>query len=136
MPAEGRHTSPAADPERIRRYRRGIGAEWLARLLLVAKGYRILAARVRTPVGEIDLIARRGRRLAFVEVKRRPTMDEALESVTPRLQTRVMRAAEWWMGAAGRRHAACEPAFDAVLVVPGRLPRHLADAFEFRTRSA
>ena len=64
---------PGPSPDRIARYRRGRLSEWLAAAALLAKGYRILGRRVRTPYGEIDLIAVRGRRLAFVEVKRRAT---------------------------------------------------------------
>src|SRR5262245_23358717 len=59
-----------ASPERIARYRRGRLSEWLAAAVLLGKGYRLLGRRIRTPFGEIDLIALRGRRLAFVEVKR------------------------------------------------------------------
>ena len=62
--------------------RRGRRAETLAAWYLRLKGYRILARRYRTPVGEIDLIVRRGRLVAFVEVKRRPTEAEAAEAVT------------------------------------------------------
>ena len=110
--------------------RRGQWAEVAAELVLRLKGYRVLARRYKTPLGEIDLIARRGRRLAFVEVKRRATEDEALEAITPRLRGRVRRAAELWMqryDPAGR----WEPAFDVVAIVPGRWPRHLRDAFPF-----
>ena len=71
-----------ATAERIGRYRRGRLSEWLAAAALLARGYRILGRRVRTPYGEIDLIAVRGRRLAFVEVKRRATRGEAEAAVT------------------------------------------------------
>ena len=67
----GAMRNTTASAERIGRYRRGRLSEWLAAAALLAKGYRILGRRVRTPYGEIDLIALRGRRLAFVEVKRR-----------------------------------------------------------------
>jgi putative endonuclease len=94
-------------PDRIARYRRGRLSEWVAAAALLAWGYRILGRRVRTPHGEIDLIAVRGRRLAFVEVKR--------------------RAAEFWVSrhAAFREH---DRGLDAMLVVPGRLPIYLPDA--------
>jgi putative endonuclease len=72
-----------ASAERIGRYRRGHLSEWLAAAALLAKGYRILGRRVRTPYGEIDLVALRGRRLAFVEVKRRATRGEAEAAITP-----------------------------------------------------
>jgi putative endonuclease len=63
--------------------RRGRRAESLAVWLLRLKGYRLLARRYKTSVGEIDLIARRGRTIAFVEVNSRPTMEEATEAATP-----------------------------------------------------
>ena len=116
-----------ADPERLVRYRRGRLSEWIAAALLIAKGYRILGRRVRTPYGEIDLIAVRGSRLAFVEVKRRRTRADAEAALTPRQAVRMARAAQFWIS----RHAAYadhQQGFDAVLVVPGRLPKHLRDA--------
>jgi putative endonuclease len=119
--------STPADPERLVRYRRGRLSEWIAAALLTAKGYRILGRRVRTPYGEIDLIAARGSRLAFVEVKRRPTRTEAEAALTARQRVRIARAAEFWVG----RHPAYtehEQGLDAVLVVPGRLPAHLPNA--------
>jgi len=60
---------------RVRAYRRGLFAETVAALLLRLKGHRILARRYRTPVGEIDLVALKGKRLAFVEVKRRRSFE-------------------------------------------------------------
>jgi len=63
--------------KRVRAYRHGLLAETIAALLLRLKGHRILARRFKTPVGEIDLVALKGKRLAFVEVKRRKTFDEA-----------------------------------------------------------
>ena len=121
--------SAPASPDRLARYRRGRLSEWMAAALLIAKGYRILGRRVRTPHGEIDLIAVRGRRLAFVEVKRRLTRDEAEAALTPRQAGRIGRAAEFWVSrhAAYREH---ERALDAILVVQGRLPAHLPDALQ------
>jgi putative endonuclease len=118
-----------ASAERIGRYRRGRASEWLAAAMLLAKGYRILGRRVRTPYGEIDLIAVRGRRLAFVEVKRRATRGEGEAAVTPRQAGRVARAAEFWVSRkpAYREH---EQGLDVVLVTPGRLPVHLPDALQ------
>jgi putative endonuclease len=113
--------------DRIARYRRGRISEWLAAAAMLARGYRILGRRVRTPYGEIDLIAVRGRRLAFVEVKRRATQLEAEAALTPRQAGRIARAAEFWVSrhAAFREH---DRGLDAVLVLPGRLPKHLPDA--------
>ena len=107
--------------ERIQRYRRGRVSEWVAAAALLARGYRILGRRVRTPYGEIDLIAVRGRRLAFVEVKRRPTRLEGEAAITPRQAARIARAAEFWVSrnSAYRDH---EQGLDVVLVMPNRLP--------------
>jgi putative endonuclease len=108
---------------RRRRERSGRIAELIAAAYLFAKGYRILARRHKTPLGEIDLIAVRGRRLAFVEVKQRTAVDVAEAPVSARQARRVQRAAERWVW----RHPKYrdhEIALDAVLIVPGRLPRH------------
>lgn len=95
----------------------------------MAKGYRILGRGVRTPYGEIDLIAVRGRRLAFVEVKHRASRAEAESALTARQAARVARAAQFWVGhrPVYRDH---EIGLDAMLVVRGRLPRHLPDALQ------
>ncbi len=85
--------------------------------------------RYRTPVGEIDLIARRGRLVAFVEVKQRPSDAEAAEAVTPTGRQRIARAAEAWL-AAHPAAADLDLRFDVVVCVPGRLPRHLPAAFD------
>jgi putative endonuclease len=116
-------------PERQQRYRRGRRAELVAMALLTAKGYRLLARRFKCPLGEIDLIAVRGRRLAFVEVKRRPTIDAAEWAIPPRQQERIIRAAEHWVARhpAYRQH---ELGLDVILVVPWRWPVHLANAFQ------
>jgi putative endonuclease len=118
-----------ASPERIKRYRRGRMSEWLAAAALLAKGYRILGRRVRTPYGEIDLVAVRGRRLAFVEVKRRATRGEAEAAITSRQAGRIARAAEFWVS----RHPAfrdLEQGLDAVFVMPRRLPVHMPNALQ------
>jgi len=108
--------------------KRGRKGEWLAALFLQVKGYRILDRRVRTPMGEVDLIAKRGRLVAFVEVKHRKTLDLAAESVTQRAWQRIDRASEFWMA----RHPALADGgwrYDIVAVAPGRLPRHIREAW-------
>jgi putative endonuclease len=114
---------------RRQRYRRGLTAEWLAAALLMLKGYRILARRHRTRLGEIDLIAVRGRRLAFVEVKRRTTIDAATQSIGELQTQRIAAAAEQWVWRHPAYHAH-EIGLDAVVVAPGRLPRHLANVLQ------
>jgi putative endonuclease len=73
-----------ASPERVAAFQTGLSAESRAAALLMAKGYRILAKRFRTPHGEIDLVAKRRNLIAFVEVKARASLDEAAYAVTPR----------------------------------------------------
>ena len=109
--------------------RGGRRAERLAAWWLRLKGWRILAVRARTPVGEVDLIARRGRILAFIEVKARATLDDAAYAVTPHQQARIIDAAQGWL-MAHPEHAEFELRFDAILIAPRRLPRHLLAAFD------
>jgi putative endonuclease len=115
--------------DRLARLRRGNIAELIAAGLLMAKGYRILARRHRTPYGEIDLIAARWRRIAFVEVKRRVTMAECEAALTPRQAERIGRAADHWL-ARHPRFREHEIGLDAILVVPGKLPRHLPNVLD------
>ena len=118
-----------AAPERVAAFRTGLSAEARAAALLIAKGYRILAKRFRTPHGEIDIIARRRSLVAFVEVKARSTLDDAAYAVTPRQQQRIIDAAQAWL-MAHPDHAEFELRFDAILVAPRSLPRHLMGAFD------
>lgn len=95
----------------------------------MAKGYRILAKRFRTPYGEIDLVARRRNLLVFVEVKARASLDEAAYAVTPRQQQRIINTAQAWL-MAHPEHAEFDLRFDAVLIAPKSLPRHVLAAFD------
>jgi putative endonuclease len=119
---------PAA-PERVAAFRTGVSAETRAAAYLMAKGYRILAKRFRTPHGEIDLVAKRRNLIAFIEVKARATLDEAAYAVTPRQQGRIINAAQGWL-IAHPEHAELELRFDAILIAPRSLPRHLLAAFD------
>jgi putative endonuclease len=110
----------------------GVSAERRAALLLAAKGYRTLARRWKTPVGEVDLVVQRGALIAFVEVKARAGFDAAAEAVLPRQKKRIIAAAEAWL-AAHPEHAGYDIRFDAILVAPGKLPRHIEAAFEIET---
>jgi putative endonuclease len=118
-----------AAPERVAAFRTGVSAEARAAALLIAKGYRILAKRFRTPHGEIDIIARRRNLVAFIEVKARSTLDDAAYAVTPRQQRRIIDAAQAWL-MAHPDLAEFELRFDAILVAPRSLPRHLMAAFD------
>jgi putative endonuclease len=107
--------------------RRGLHAEELAAEALAERGWTILARRVRTPLGELDLIAEREGLLAFIEVKARPTLAEAAFSLSPRQQQRLMAAAEAWL-ASNPGHGETGIRFDVILVAPEGL-RRIADAF-------
>jgi putative endonuclease len=116
-------------PERQIAFRTGLSAESRAAAFLIVKGFRILARRWRSPVGEIDIIARRRDLLVFVEVKARANLDDAAWSVTERQRLRIAAAAEAWLA----RHQDArirDIRFDAILVAPGRIPRHITAAFD------
>ncbi len=119
----------AANPARIKAFQTGLSAETRACILLLAKGYRILARRFRTPHGEIDVVARQRDVLVFVEVKARAALDEAAWAVTPRQQQRIAAAAQVWL-MTHPHHANLDCRFDAILVAPKRFPRHLKAAFD------
>ena len=109
--------------------RSGRRGEVLAALLLMLKGYRILGFRLASPQGEIDLLALRRGTLVVAEVKRRTTIEAALEAVRPDQRTRLRRAAA--AIAAGRpalKGAAIR--LDLIALAPGRLPRHIPDAWK------
>src|SRR5580693_5541184 len=87
----------APRPERVAAFRLGLSAESRAALLLIAKGYRIAARRWKSPVGEIDIVARRRNLLVFVEVKARADFDQAAFAVTPYQRRRILSAARAWL---------------------------------------
>jgi putative endonuclease len=110
-------------------FTRGHLAEAAALLLLVAKGYRPLARRFAAAGGEVDLIVRRGDTIAFVEVKARGLMDDALAAITATKRRRFSRAARVWLARDPRSEGKTWRA-DAVFVAPWSMPRHLEAAFE------
>jgi putative endonuclease len=120
---------PPPSPERQVAFRLGLSAESRAAMFLIAKGYRIVARRWRSPVGEIDIVARRRGTLVFVEVKARPSLDEAAEAVLVRQRQRIVGAAQAWL-MSHPKDADLDMRFDAVLVAPGKLPRHIPAAFD------
>jgi len=101
----------------------GLLAERLAVGLLRLKGYRILARRYCIKEGEIDIVARRGDTVAFVEVKVRPTLDEAKEAIGAVKRRRISRAARTWL-ASNPWSAPLTWRGDAVYLSPWRWPRH------------
>lgn len=110
-------------------YKKGHTAETLAAWLLRVKGYSILARREKTPVGEIDLIARRGKLLIFVEVKARTCETAAAEAITPKNRDRVIRAAQYYIGNRPAL-AGYTMRFDAILLSSNGFPRHVKDAWQ------
>jgi putative endonuclease len=121
-----------ASPARVAAFRTGLSAETRAAAYLMAKGYRIMAKRFRTPYGEIDIVARRRSLLVFVEVKARASLDDAAYAVTPRQQQRIIDAAQAWL-MAHPEHADFDLRFDVMLIAPRHLPRHLLAAFDAST---
>src|SRR4051794_1621285 len=107
----------------------GLSAETRAAWLLRAKGYRVLARRARHPVGEIDLIVKRGKLLAFVEVKARRSVGAAIHAITHNQRRRIERAAEAFV-AHNPALAHCDWRFD-VVILEGRWSRpvHVPDAW-------
>lgn len=116
------------DPRRAARGGEGRKAgrkgEWIAALLLMTKGYRILGFRLAGAGGEIDILAKKGRVLAVVEVKRRATIEAALSAVTPAQKERLMRSA---LALVARRPAlkGLDIRLDMVALASGRFPRHV-----------
>ncbi len=117
------------DKARVAAFRLGLSAESRAAFFLIAKAYRILARRWKTPFGEIDIVARRRNDLIFVEVKARASLDDAAEAITERTKRRIIAAAELWL-AHRPGDAQCAIRFDVILIVPGRMPRHIVNAFD------
>lgn len=113
---------------RLKAYRRGHRGEFLASLALIAKGYRIVARRYRTKLGEIDLIARRGDLVLIVEVKARPSLIEAMDAVAASSERRIEGAADLWL-ARQPDHARLSLRFDLVAVLPWRWPVHVENVF-------
>jgi putative endonuclease len=131
MPA--RSNLPPAAAERKRRRRRALDggrrAEIFAALFLMLKGYRILARRYRVNGGEIDLIAAKSDSIVFVEVKLRPTLDEAWLAVDATKRRRMSRAANVWL-AANPWAMKMSLRGDAVALAPWRWPQHSIAAIE------
>jgi len=114
--------------ERHEADQRGRQGEAEAAMFLAQRGWRILAERVKTKAGEIDLVACRGRLLVFVEVKARATHNAAFEAVTVPQRRRVEEAARLWVGRRPR-FSGFSWRFDVIAVAPKALPKHLRDAW-------
>lgn len=113
---------------RLKAYRKGHRAEWLAALSLILRGHSIEARRFRTPLGEIDLIARKADLVLFVEVKARATHQLGLDSVNRTAQQRIAKAGNWWLSQQRDFHQ-LSWRFDVITIVPWRWPRHYKDVW-------
>lgn len=109
-------------------YRKGYWAEVLCAVYLIVKGYHIVERRHKTRLGEIDLIARQGNNLIFVEVKARPTLVKAGEAVSESQKVRLRRAATAYLAGRAALSSSAQR-FDVMLVLPWRLPLHYINAF-------
>jgi len=118
----------AASLRRQRAQRRGRAAEWLCLWHLRLRGWRIVARGWRCPSGEIDILARRGKVLAVVEVKLRGEVGAAASALAPRQRRRIARAAEAFL-LSRPDLAGLDLRFDVMLVAPLRMPRHWAGAW-------
>ncbi len=121
-------TRRAPDAKRLKALRRGSLAEYRAAFSLILKGYRIVAFRYRTKLGEIDIIARRGDLIACVEVKARGSLDQSVFAVSNFAQHRIRAASDLWL-AKQPDAARLSIRYDIISVMPWRWPVHLPDAF-------
>ena len=129
--------SPSGSQGRDRRQKArvfGRRAEWMAMLALLLRGYRILARNVLAPGGEIDIVALRGRAIAFVEVKARADLDAARTAITPIKRRRLTHAIGWWLSR-NRWAVGYDLRGDAIFVGAGKWPVHLVDAYEINLSS-
>jgi putative endonuclease len=109
-------------------YKKGHRGEALAAIYLRLKGYRILERRYKTPVGEVDLIAQKGKGLVFAEVKARNTYEQGAEAITRRQQLRTIKAAKYYLRTRPEV-ASWDLRFDALIVLPGFKIKHIKDAW-------
>jgi putative endonuclease len=123
----GENKKPNQHKKRQAAEKTGRRAETLAAALLIAKGYRILAKRFRSPAGEIDLIARKRDLVCFIEVKARASHAKALESITARQRLRIEQAASLWLQGQASQNFAVR--FDVITVAHGTIPSHMKDAW-------
>jgi putative endonuclease len=123
-----RRTPDEALRFRRKAYRRGHTSEWLAAAALMLKGFRIVARRYRTKLGEIDLIARRGDLVLIVEVKARKTLIEAMDAIGRESTRRIEGAADLWL-TRQCDYAKLSVRFDMVAVLPWRWPVHVENVF-------
>lgn len=115
--------------KKLKAYKRGIWAESVACILLFLKGYWIIARRYKSPVGEIDIIARRGNTIAIVEVKHRKDLSTALHSLDRKTKKRIVRASLHYL-ARHERYNDFTTRFDLIAMSSVFKIRHLDNAWE------
>ncbi len=114
--------------KRIEGYKKGRRAEWFCAIVLFFKGYRLLKNRFKTPVGEIDLVVKKGKNLVFVEVKARNSYREGVEAVTLKSQKRIRRAGEYFL-MKNPKYMNFLIRFDVMVVNKNTLPYHIKNAW-------
>jgi putative endonuclease len=130
LPKSGRRFSDKSPrPERLAAEGFGHRGETLAALYLMGKLYRVVARRVKTPVGEIDLVVRRFGVTVFVEVKARKRYESEAEALGAVNRRRIVKAALWYVSQHPRL-AERPMRFDVIFLAPGKWPRHLSNAFD------
>lgn len=113
----------------LKAYKTGLRAETFAALWLMAKGYRVIARREKTKAGEIDLVARRGHVVVFIEVKARADVESAAMALGAMQRERLMRAASLFLAQRPSLQAH-DIRFDMMLIAPNRWPCHISDAWQ------
>ena len=123
--------SPSRPKSNFRKFAEGAGrrGEVWAALFLRLQFYRVIAMRVKTPVGEIDLIAQRGGVTVFVEVKSRSFSHQEEAALGAVNRRRIVRAAQMWL-ARRPELANTDMRFDVIFLAPFAWPRHLKNAFD------
>lgn len=109
-------------------WKKGLWAEYLCMWILRLKGHHILAHRYKTKVGEIDIVARKGNTLLFIEIKARPTLETGLTCITGKQRQRIQHAAEIFLSR-NRKKDFNQIRFDVMVAVPWQFPYHLKDAW-------
>lgn len=113
--------------DRRKAERRGRRGEYLAAAALMLKGYAILEMRHKTPMGEVDIIARRGKLIAFIEVKARSSVEDAINAVTGKARDRICAAGAAYL--ARKQLDEFDQRYDVIAVTPRRWPIHIRNAW-------
>ncbi|NQZ13878.1 MAG: YraN family protein [Alphaproteobacteria bacterium] len=118
----------AQKTQKEKTYDKGVWAEKYAATYLAAKGYKVLETRYKTSYGEIDLIIKKDNVIAFVEVKARRSIDEALQSITPKMKERIANTAQYYLSQ-NAEALKCDLRFDVIAIKPPLFLAHLDNAW-------